>query len=208
MIACFHTEITSEWTDEELRQKAALIPDAIIKAILAKRNHLDIQLSVSGYLLLLKLIKYFKADVTLHDIIFNTYKRPGFNKDLDFNISHSGNRVICCATNEGKVGIDIEQVKPITINLDDYFNPAEQQYIRAAQNPESELINYWTRKEAVLKAIGTGVFTPLLDIDVSTDTVISTNEICYLYTVGIDLAYKCNIAATVVQETITKHCRL
>jgi 4'-phosphopantetheinyl transferase len=200
MIACYHTEITRSWTVDELQNKASSLPAAIRENIMAKRNNLDVQLSASGYLLLLELIKYFKVDVSLKDIVFDEYKRPGFTNGFDFNISHSGNRVICCATDDGKVGVDIEEIKPIKINLDDYFNPAEQQHIRAAQNHDSELIKYWTRKEAVLKAIGTGVFTPLFDIDVSTDIVRYDEETYNLSPLMIDSEYKCCIAYTTVQQ--------
>lgn len=204
MIAGYHTQITQPWTDNELKDKAARLPAPIRQVILAKRNPLDVQLSVSGYLLLLALIKYFEADVTLQDIVFNKHKRPGFTNGFDFNISHSGNRVICCATNNGKVGIDIEQIKPVKINLDDYFNPAEQQQIRGAQNPDSELIKYWTRKEAVLKAIGTGVFTPLLDIDVSTDITTYQSDTYYILPINIDAAYHCHMTHTVKQDLVIK----
>jgi 4'-phosphopantetheinyl transferase len=200
MIVCYHAEITKLWTSSELEQKLALIPEGIKQKLLLKKNHLDIQLSIGGNLLILELLKYFKADLTLAEIAYNDYQRPYFNDGFDFNISHSGNRVIACATLTGKVGIDIELMKPVDLNYDDYFTPAEQQQIRAAQNPDNEFFKYWTRKEAVLKAIGTGVYTPLLDIDVSADEISYQGETYYLSAIDIGAAYKGCIAHTVKQE--------
>jgi 4'-phosphopantetheinyl transferase len=200
MIVCYHTEIREPWTSNELEQKLALIPEGIKQKILKKKNHLDIQLSASGNLLILELLKYFKVELTLAEIAYNDYQRPYFNDGFDFNISHSGNRVIACATLSGKVGIDIELMKPVDLNYDDYFTAAEQQHIRAAQNPDAEFFKYWTRKEAILKAIGMGVYTPLLDIDVSADEVSYQGENYFLSPVDIYDGYECCIAHTVKQE--------
>lgn len=205
MIVCYHTEIREPWTSNELEQKLALISEGIKQKILLKKNHLDVQLSASGNLLILELLKYFKAELTLAEIAYNDYQRPYFNDGFDFNISHSGNRVIACATLTGKVGIDIELMKPVDLNYDDYFTPAEQQHIRAAQNPNVEFFKYWTRKEAVLKAVGTGVHTPLLDIDVSADEVSYQGETYFLSAIDIDPNYSGCIAHTVKQKiTIEK----
>jgi 4'-phosphopantetheinyl transferase len=202
MIVCYHTQITQPWTDAELQQKAAGIPQAIMQKILQKRNHLDVQLSVTGNLLLAKLIKHFKLDVTLDDIVYNAYQRPCFNTGVDFNIAHAGNRVICCATSHGKVGTDIELIKPININHGDYFTAAEQQSIRTATNPGTAFFKYWTRKEAVLKAIGTGLYTPLLDIDLSADEISYQGEKYYLSPIDIAPDYKGCIAYTVSQDIV------
>jgi 4'-phosphopantetheinyl transferase len=202
MIVCYHAEITKPWTGNELEQKLALIPEGIKQKILLKKNHLDVQLSASGNLLILELLKHFKVGLTLAEIAYNDYKRPYFNDGFDFNISHSGNRVIACATLTGKVGIDIELMKPVDLNYDDYFTPAEQQQIRAAQNPDDGFFRYWTRKEAVLKAIGTGVYTPLLNIDVSADEVSYQGETYYLSAIDIGAAYNGCIAHTVKQEIL------
>ena len=181
-----------------------LIPDGIKRQILLKRNHLDMQLSVCGNLLILALIKHFEVDLTLAEIVYNDYQRPYFNDGFDFNISHSGNRVVGCATLNGKVGIDIELMKPINLNYNDYFTPTEQQNIRTAKNPDTEFFNYWTRKEALLKAVGTGVFTPLLDIDVSANSFIYMGDNYHLSPIDIAADYKSCIAYTIDQEIVVK----
>jgi 4'-phosphopantetheinyl transferase len=204
MIVCYHTEIIKPWTSDELERKLALIPEGIKRKILLKRQHTDRQLSTGGNLLILALLKHFEVALTLAEIAYNDYQRPYFNNGFDFNVSHSGNRVIACATLTGKVGIDIEIMKPVDINFDDCFTPAEQRNIREAKNPDTEFFKYWTRKEAVLKAVGTGVYTPLLDIDVSADELNYKEETYHLAPLDIDPFYQCCIAQTIRQEIILK----
>lgn len=204
MIVCYYTEILQPWTDNELLERLSLLPVSTQKQILLKQNHLNVQLSVTGNLLLIELIKHFGLDLKLSDLLYSKYQRPYFNGDFDFNISHSGNRVVVCATLTGKVGIDIELMQPVDLNYDDYFTTAEQQHIRAAKNPDAEFFRYWTRKEAVLKAVGTGVYTPLLDIDVSADEVSYQGETYFLSAIDIDAGYNGCIAHTVKQEIIIK----
>jgi 4'-phosphopantetheinyl transferase len=208
MIVCYHTKILKPWTDDELQEHLSQLPERIQQTILLKRNHLDVQLSVSGNLLLLALMKHFGLNLTSNDLLYSEYRRPYFNACFDFNISHSGNRVICCATMEGKVGVDIELITPIEIAYDDYFTQVEQHNLRTAKNPEAEFFKYWTRKEAVIKTIGTGIYTPLMDIDVSLDTVTYKDEIFHLTPIDIDEDYKGCVAYTVMQEITIKKMSL
>lgn len=200
MIVGFHAEIMQRQANNDLDHKLSLLPSALREKITTKRQHLDVQLSVTGHLLLLKLIDHFGISLTLDDLQYSKYHRPYFSGDFDFSISHSGNRVICCGTSSGKVGVDIELIKPVDLNQEDYFTTAEQQKIRAAQNPDTEFFNYWVRKEAVLKALGTGVYTPLLEIDVSADEVVYRNETFYLLPLNIDSAYAGCIACDIKQD--------
>lgn len=204
MIAGFYTQIAENAANDDLSHKLSLLPHFLQHKITAKQPLADKQRSVAGYLLLLKLIDYFKLDLKLDDLRYGQYRRPYFDGGFDFNISHSGNCVICCGTMEGKIGVDIELIKLIDINYDDYFTNTEQQNIRAAQNQQTEFFKYWTRKEAVLKAVGTGFYTPLLDIDVSGDDVIYKGEIYYLSTLNIAPGFAGHIACNVRQDIFIK----
>lgn len=200
MIVGYHTQIAQDWTADDLHHKLNLLPQFLQDKITPKRRHLDAQLSIAGNLLLLKVIDHFNLDLRLDDLRYCQYQRPYFDGGFDFNISHSGNRVICCGTMEGKIGVDIELMQPIDIDYDDYFTHTEQQNIRAAKNPQTEFFKYWTRKEAVLKAMGTGVYTPLLEIDVSLDEVIYQDETFHLMPVDIDANFAGHLACDVKQK--------
>lgn len=77
---------------------------------------------------------------------------------LCFNISHSGNWVVCAVDSES-VGIDVERIKPINLNIAKrFFDREEFDYIM--KQPESSRLDAfyetWTLKESYIKAIGTG----------------------------------------------------
>src|ERR1700744_1965996 len=102
MIICCHTEITHEWTEQELTDKLLLLPSALQQAALCKKQWIDQQLSITGKLLLVEVLKLLgKGNISLADIKYNLPHRPYFETGIDFNIAHSGNMVVCCATDKG-----------------------------------------------------------------------------------------------------------
>ncbi|MGA0557671.1 4'-phosphopantetheinyl transferase family protein [Larkinella sp. VNQ87] len=73
-----------------------------------------------------------------------------------FNVSHSGDWIVY-AFDSQPVGIDVEQVNPSFTHTDivhSHFTLAEQQVVR--ENP-AHFYTLWTRKEALLKALGRGL---------------------------------------------------
>lgn len=92
--------------------------------------------------------------------------------NVHFNISHSGNYVVC-AVSEDPVGIDVERIRPVRSKLTDKVcTPGELSYIREASGWGDELtgeamvrfFRIWTSKEAWFKWAGTGI-TSLRSID-------------------------------------------
>ena len=200
MIICCYTAINNNWTPHQLAANLARLPHAITSAILEKRNPRDVQLALSGKLLLLAALEQLEMEPDLSALQLDAYQRPFFNDDVDFNISHSGNMAICCATLNGKIGVDIEQVQPIDFDdYKDYFNPNEWDEILNAGDKTEAFFKFWTRKEAVLKAAGTGFYTPLLDIDVAADHVDYAGNEYYLTRLNIVKDYQCHLACTVQQ---------
>jgi 4'-phosphopantetheinyl transferase len=92
---------------------------------------------------------------------------------LEFNVSHSGDRIAIAVSEGGAVGVDIEEIKPRVTELSAlarrYFADDEAEEVLRA--PESEALrvffSIWTAKEAVIKAIGGG-----LSIDLSSFSVL------------------------------------
>ncbi|MFC6790549.1 4'-phosphopantetheinyl transferase family protein [Methylobacterium komagatae] len=85
---------------------------------------------------------------------------------LDFNLSHSGEIALVGFTREGRIGVDVEIRRPLPDALRiarGHFAPEE---VRALEDlPVSEreaaFFGLWTRKEAVVKALGAGLSQPL-----------------------------------------------
>lgn len=84
-----------------------------------------------------------------------------------FNISHTRGMIVCALAPYGLVGVDIEPLDRIaSVDLADrYFSEFETAALRARPTSEQcrEFLRYWTLKEAFIKAIGTGLATPLDD---------------------------------------------
>jgi 4'-phosphopantetheinyl transferase len=81
---------------------------------------------------------------------------------LRFNLAHTSNLVLVAVTRGCDVGVDIEQLRPVH-HLESiarrYLHPAEAKDILAAppQLRHETFLRCWTAKEAVIKAIGTGL---------------------------------------------------
>lgn len=92
---------------------------------------------------------------------------------LQFNLSHSGTHALIAIGTHAPVGIDLEVLEHAAQRageLSDVFCPQEQLEIAALRSCDRPLASYrcWTRKEAVLKAVGCGFQVAPSDIRVST----------------------------------------
>jgi phosphopantetheine--protein transferase-like protein len=89
---------------------------------------------------------------------------------LHFNISHT-REAFAFVISDKPAGIDIENLyRKIDSEtfMNASFNPAERRFIKACDEETRErLFLLWTRKEAFLKALGTGIASDLRDIKVS-----------------------------------------
>jgi 4'-phosphopantetheinyl transferase len=91
---------------------------------------------------------------------------------LEFNLSHSGELVAYAISNRA-VGIDIERVRSIDLAgiIERFFAPSEFAAWQKLPPADQELAFFrtWTVKEAYLKALGTGLHTPLSEVEVTID---------------------------------------
>jgi 4'-phosphopantetheinyl transferase len=92
--------------------------------------------------------------------------------DLHFSLSHSEGTVAVAVSWKRLVGVDIERVRPIPDALDlanGLFSTRETRRIRSTpeRSRSSAFLAIWTRKEAYLKAIGTGLSSTTSEVDVS-----------------------------------------
>lgn len=88
---------------------------------------------------------------------------------LEFNLSHSGDLGLC-AVARWPLGIDLERLRVVPdadLIAARFFTPAEVAQQQAAADRNAALLRHWTRKEAVIKAVGVGLSMPLDTFDVS-----------------------------------------
>ena len=79
------------------------------------------------------------------------------NRNIHFNISHSGEYVACAVSNK-PVGIDIQRIEQYNPSVaEKVCNAQELLQISDSGNKSAEFIKLWTQKEAVLKMHGVGI---------------------------------------------------
>lgn len=116
--------------------------------------------------LLIRVVLVEKTRLKNRDIHFgyNAYGKP-FLMDypLNFNLSHAGNWIVC-AIDETPIGIDIEEMKQIDLNIAKRFF-SNIEWMKLVQEPEEDKLDYfynlWTLKESYIKNVGLGLSIPL-----------------------------------------------
>jgi phosphopantetheinyl transferase len=125
-------------------------------------------------LLRIELSKLLKTKARSIKIGVTEYGKPFIpDIDLPFSLSSSRNLFAFVVGRKNQfLGIDIEQIKPEIdfINISrNYFSVEEQQLVLSFNNIADQkrtFFEIWTRKEALLKAIGVGINTELTKIPV------------------------------------------
>ena len=123
------------------------------------------------------------AGITPAEICFSLghKDKPRANVPLHFNLSHSGDLVLC-AVSKSPIGVDIEQIKPFRAGMvDRFFNEVEAGYVWGdSPAPEGNVTapemcrrfyRVWTAKEAYTKMTGTGISTDLKAVGFDPDTM-------------------------------------
>jgi len=84
--------------------------------------------------------------------------------DVEFNVSHSDVWVLLAFGRGRRVGVDVEKVRhdlDVESIVSRFFTPEEADFIRRARNRHETFCRLWVRKEAYVKALGTGLFRAL-----------------------------------------------
>lgn len=131
----------------------------------------DKKRTVAGEMLARKAIAAW-CSVEPESIIFaiGEHGKPyAVDLDVEFNISHSGDMVVC-AVDDNPVGIDIEKIRPIDLTVAKRICTEEELLYLFGHTPTAEDFVYttdatilkrffklWTTKEAYGKCIGNGI---------------------------------------------------
>lgn len=172
--------------------------------------------------LLIRSIILERYGVSNQEITFkyNAYGKPflAFDTSFSFNISHSGSWVVAIVGNQQLVGIDIEEIRPIDIEIARrFFSPVE--YAELIAKGEKERLPYfydlWSLKESFVKAIGRGLSVPLNSFAIQRKGMLEQFSICQNYSpqsfyfrqYDIDTSYKLSACATInwFPESISKY---
>jgi 4'-phosphopantetheinyl transferase len=129
-----------------------------------------LQYLVSHALVRLTLSRYAPVPPEAWSFAANTYGRPEIRGEekpwLRFNLSHTDGMALCAVARDVDVGADVEDAerRGETVGIaDSFFAPAEVAALRALPEhaQRERFFDYWTLKEAYIKARGMGLSLPL-----------------------------------------------
>ncbi|MEM9462755.1 MAG: 4'-phosphopantetheinyl transferase superfamily protein [Myxococcota bacterium] len=112
------------------------------------------------------------ADPTALRFTKGQYGKPRLRDTaLELNLSHSGDWAMIALGHEHPVGVDIEGIHPprVSPGMIEAVTSTTERAAFEAMPPERRaepFFRLWVRKEAVIKALGTGLSRPLDSIDV------------------------------------------
>jgi 4'-phosphopantetheinyl transferase len=103
---------------------------------------------------------------------FGPYGKPFIRNGPAFNLSHSGTSVLLGVTHSGQLGVDIQDVEDwedINSLAQRVFSAAELSNFFAHGNAQRRdaFFRGWARKEAFIKALGTGLAHDLKSFEVT-----------------------------------------
>lgn len=128
-------------------------------------------LSLGVELLLMRACRDAGVDYARERIVTDALSKPVFAScPLQFNLSHSGQRVMC-ALSAFPVGCDVEKTGPAGPEIANrFFHKDEILALNACETPEARadmFYRLWTLKESFIKCTGQGLRTPLSTFCVS-----------------------------------------
>ena len=195
----FYTRLTKRLEDDNFNSYLSQLPLSMQEKIIKFHRWEDSQLSLLGKILLLTAFTSLGISRDkINDVLYNEYNRPFFQDDLNFNISHSGQYVACVVHLGGEVGLDIEKIAEIDFEqFHDVFRPDELEQVRIDEDPIRKFYELWTKKEAIVKAIGEGLSWQLRSIDFKEKGIAEANgRTWYVKEVVLDKDYCCHVVSS------------
>lgn len=137
---------------------------------------------------------------------YNHFGKPALVEETScFNVSHSGNWVVC-AIDRQPVGIDVERcTHRAGIEFDELFTAREKHYLESGEKALwwQRFYRLWTLKESYLKALGTGLYQSMrsftIDIIDESYAQLSINGLVqkdwYFYSFEPDTNHMCSICS-------------
>jgi len=117
------------------------------------------------------LSRYYAAEPAAWRFKENRYGRPEIDTPaqaahLRFNLSHTDGLIVCLVARELEIGVDVENITRQTRSLEiaeSHFSRQEVMDLSALpkERQHNRFFEYWTLKEAYIKARGMGLALPL-----------------------------------------------
>lgn len=161
----FFMPISNDIDDGKMDELLSLIPSEKRAKIEKIKNAIDKKLSIYALALAIKI-------TGKSDILYTENGKPYFkDNDLYFSIAHTKN-AIALAVSEKPIGVDIEKIRDTKNDIAKrFFTSDENKFINSSSDKGQAFFEIWTKKEAYLKQVGTGLKTPLDSFCTMTDSL-------------------------------------
>ncbi len=160
-----------------------MLPVDKYKEIVSYYNYKDICRSILGIALVKAYLNNYEFEANIR-LKYTDGKPEICGAGFEFNISHSGNWVVCAFCKD-KIGVDIEKKNFNERILERCFNEEEKNFIKKSHNCEDMIDNYtksWTIKESYIKYLGKGLRYGMKNFIINYDEKIieeGTDSVCY-----------------------------
>ncbi len=133
--------------------------------------------------------------------------KPYIEGDINFNISHSNNMILCCTDRNNNIGVDIEEIKEVPKDIFDMvFHKNELEYYK--NMTKEQFYRIWTLKEAYSKYTSLGLNYDFTKIDTTSlnfrKNIIQWLEEDYICSIYLEIKKEMNITRY-TQEEILKY---
>lgn len=179
-------------TEEELAHDLNLLPEWRREKALKFRFLIDRVLSTKAYLLLKQGLQQGYGIETNPTFDYIKNDKPVLREfpDIHFNLSHCKKGVLC-VIDDHPVGCDIEAIPTqLNMSLCNYCHQEQEvNHILQSEKPTMAFTELWTRKEALVKLVGTGLndnLKQMLTSEVATNVQFATvckPDLGYVYSI-------------------------
>jgi 4'-phosphopantetheinyl transferase len=204
-IHILYTKISDVLLEDDYKNYLIFLPESLRAQHFRYRRWQDRRANLFSKILLIKGLQRFGYDYNiLEQLKYDQYGRPNLTGDVDFNISHSGEYVLCGVGKGIQIGVDIEEIKPVDFSdFENLMTGDQWDTIHASADPQKSFFRLWAIKESIIKADGRGLAMPLKEI-VITDQVAFYERKWYLKELAIDERYCAHLAYNIKNTLITK----
>lgn len=190
MTTVLYANIT-EISDAEIQKQSNKLPYFMVKDISRFKQAKTRILKITARLMLFRSLEDSGNRHLINNWEITDHQKPQIAGWLHFNISHSSDLVVFAYGNE-LMGVDIEKIDGLKLDIIEYFHPLEQRYIFASLNKDDAFYEIWAKKEAFLKALGVGLnSTESLDtFNCVEDAILYNGKNWFFFELVIDPEYK------------------
>lgn len=144
-------------SEQELARLMHVVSQQRLEQALRYKHVFGQYCCLKAYEMLMQLLQ----DRSKPEFIYNEYGQPQLPNGPFFSISHCKAGIVV-AISDRPIGVDIETIRQIQPALiEKTMNTQEQHMIAQAVDPNKAFTQLWTKKEAYLKMMGTGIIDDL-----------------------------------------------